>query len=167
MPGGSQFSPLSMRPLPQRGTSAEQLLLQVNPGGVVTDSDFQHTITVNGSPVIVNDRAVVLTFNHLNWAAPQTVYVYAPDDPRAEGDRVVVVQHTVISDTSAVALAVTTVCFGCGHLYGYPPGPLGAVLAGAYGLALGVLRWWCGGLALAVGCHMCADATIFGLLFWS
>ncbi|HEX4998781.1 MAG TPA: Calx-beta domain-containing protein [Terriglobia bacterium] len=67
-----------------------------------TESDFQHTIMVNGVPTVINDRAVVLTFNHLNWNAPQTVHVYAPDDPRAEGDRVVVVQHTVISDISAV-----------------------------------------------------------------
>jgi membrane protease YdiL (CAAX protease family) len=66
-----------------------------------------------------------------------------------------------------VALAVTAVFFGLGHWHGYPPGSLGAVLAGAYGLALGALRWWAGGLALAAGCHVCADATIFGLLLWS
>jgi hypothetical protein len=40
-------------------------------------------------------------------------------------------------------------------------------MAGLYGLALGMLRWWAGGLALAVGCHVCADATIFGLVFSS
>jgi membrane protease YdiL (CAAX protease family) len=68
---------------------------------------------------------------------------------------------------SSVALAATAAVFGFCHLHGYPPGPLGAVLAGAYGLALGILRWWTGGLALAVGCHVCADATIFGLLLWS
>jgi membrane protease YdiL (CAAX protease family) len=68
---------------------------------------------------------------------------------------------------SGVALAVTAVFFGLGHLHGYPPGPVGAVLAGVYGLALGILRWWTGGLALAVGSHACADATIFGLLLWS
>jgi membrane protease YdiL (CAAX protease family) len=66
-----------------------------------------------------------------------------------------------------VALAVTSICFGLGHWHGYPPGPLGASLAGAYGLALGLLRWWTGGLALTVGCHVCADATIFLLLVWS
>jgi membrane protease YdiL (CAAX protease family) len=68
---------------------------------------------------------------------------------------------------NGVALVVTAVLFGVGHLGGYPPGTLGAVLAGAYGLALGILRWWSKGLGLAVGCHVCADATIFGLLFWS
>jgi uncharacterized protein len=65
---------------------------------------------------------------------------------------------------AGTALAVSATVFGLGHLHGYPPGVLGAVLAGLYGLALGVLRWWTGGLALPVACHICADATIFGLL---
>jgi hypothetical protein len=78
-------------------------LSALDPGGIVTDSDFQRTITVNGSPVVINNRSVVLTFTHANWATPQTVHVYAPDDPRSEGDRVVVVQHSVISDISGVA----------------------------------------------------------------
>jgi membrane protease YdiL (CAAX protease family) len=68
---------------------------------------------------------------------------------------------------AGVALIVTSALFGLGHWHGYPPGPLGAVLAALYGLALGLLRWWAGGLGLALGCHMCADATIFGLLWWS
>jgi hypothetical protein len=66
-----------------------------------------------------------------------------------------------------VALAATSVMFGLGHLHGYPPGPLGALLAGIFGLSLGLLRWWTGGLGLAIAVHMCADATIFGLLTWS
>jgi len=66
-----------------------------------------------------------------------------------------------------VALGGTTVLFGLGHLHGYPPGPLGAVLAGLFGLALGLLRLWTGGLGLAIAVHVCADATIFGLLWWS
>jgi uncharacterized protein len=66
-----------------------------------------------------------------------------------------------------VALGATTVLFGLGHLHGYPPGPLGAVLAGVFGLALGLLRWWTGGLGLAIAVHVCADATIFSLLSWS
>jgi membrane protease YdiL (CAAX protease family) len=68
---------------------------------------------------------------------------------------------------AGVALGATTFLFGLGHLHGYPPGPLGAVLAGIFGLSLGLLRWWTGGLGLAIAVHVCADATIFGLLFWS
>jgi membrane protease YdiL (CAAX protease family) len=68
---------------------------------------------------------------------------------------------------NGVALLVTAGFFGVGHLHGYPPGLVGAVLAGTYGLALGLLRWWTGGLGLALACHVCADATIFSLLWWS
>jgi membrane protease YdiL (CAAX protease family) len=63
-----------------------------------------------------------------------------------------------------VAVAATAVIFGLGHMHGYPPGPAGAVLAGLYGVALGLLRWWTGGLGLAIGCHIAADATIFTIL---
>ena len=65
---------------------------------------------------------------------------------------------------AAIAVGGTAVVFGLGHLQGYPPGPLGAVLAGVYGVVLGLLRWWTRGLALPIGCHVCADATIFGIL---
>ncbi len=34
-----------------------------------------------------------------------------------------------------VALGATTILFGLGHVHGYPPGPLGAVLAGIFGMA--------------------------------
>jgi membrane protease YdiL (CAAX protease family) len=47
---------------------------------------------------------------------------------------------------AAVAVGITAACFGLSHLQGYPPGPTGAVLAGLYGMALGLLRWWSGGL---------------------
>ncbi|HEV3415996.1 MAG TPA: CPBP family intramembrane glutamic endopeptidase, partial [Pirellulales bacterium] len=66
-----------------------------------------------------------------------------------------------------VALGATTVVFGLGHLHGYPPWPIGALLAGVFGMALGLLRWWTGGLGLAIAVHVCADATIFSLLSWS
>src|SRR5262249_49267302 len=60
-------------------------------------SDFQHTVTVNGVSTVVDDRSIVLHFTAANWNVAQAVYVYAPDDQRAEGDRVVVTQHSVIS----------------------------------------------------------------------
>ena len=63
-----------------------------------------------------------------------------------------------------VAVLVTSVFFGLGHWNGYPPGWMGAVLAGAYGVGLALLRRWSGGLALSMACHVCADATIFWIL---
>jgi uncharacterized protein len=62
------------------------------------------------------------------------------------------------------ALLVQAVAFGLGHINGYPPGPLGAVLAGVYGLLLGLLRWQARGIGLAIIAHIVADATIFGIL---
>ncbi len=63
-----------------------------------------------------------------------------------------------------VAVGATAAVFGIAHLTGYPPGPLGAVLAGVYGAALGLLRVWVGGLALPIAAHITADATIYGIL---
>lgn len=63
-----------------------------------------------------------------------------------------------------MALVVTSLLFGIGHFDGYPPGILGAIMAGTYGITLGVLRWWTGGLALAYGCHVCADAAIISIV---
>jgi hypothetical protein len=65
---------------------------------------------------------------------------------------------------ATVAIAVTAVLFGMGHTRGYPPGLAGVVLSGGYGVMLGLLRLWAGGLGLVVASHVCADATIFGLL---
>ena len=39
----------------------------------------------------------MLVFDSTNWTTPQTVHVYAVQDTRAEGDRVVVSSHSVIS----------------------------------------------------------------------
>ncbi|WP_203230655.1 calcium-binding protein [Agromyces humi] len=63
-------------------------------------SEFQRHKIVNGVVVDENGRAVVLTFTTVgdNWKTPQRVYLWAVDDPRAEGDRIVVIQHSVISD---------------------------------------------------------------------
>lgn len=63
-----------------------------------------------------------------------------------------------------VAVAATSVLFGFVHQAGYPPGSLGAMLAGVYGLALGALRLSSGGLLAPTNCHVFADATIFGTL---
>lgn len=60
-----------------------------------------------------------------------------------------------------VAVVVTAFLFGYGHMRGYPPGALGAVLAGIYGLCLGWLRVFSGGIGLGVIAHIAADATIF------
>jgi hypothetical protein len=61
------------------------------------DEDFQRSVFVNGEERDIPNRAVVLVFDESNWDQDQEVFIYAPDDDRSEGDRVVVSQHTVIS----------------------------------------------------------------------
>jgi len=65
------------------------------------------------------------------------------------------------------ALIGTAILFGLGHLHGYPPGVLGACLAGMFGAVLGALRLWTGGLLLPIAAHISADATIYGILVHS
>lgn len=60
-----------------------------------------------------------------------------------------------------MAIVATSILFGLGHLEGYPPGPIGAVMAGVYGLCLGGLRQMTGGLGLVIAAHIAADATIY------
>jgi membrane protease YdiL (CAAX protease family) len=62
------------------------------------------------------------------------------------------------------ALIVQALAFGVGHANGYPPGAVGVGLATLYGLLLGVLRLWSGGLGASFLAHVVADATIFALV---
>ena len=62
------------------------------------------------------------------------------------------------------ALLLQAVIFGIAHYQGYPMGALGVVLAAIYGLMLGWLRNWVGGLAAPVLVHVFADATIFAMV---
>lgn len=68
---------------------------------------------------------------------------------------------------ASVTVIATALLFGVGHVRGYPPGPLGACFAALFGLVLGVLRLWTGGLALPIVAHMGADATIYAILIHS
>jgi uncharacterized protein len=59
---------------------------------------------------------------------------------------------------------LTSALFGLGHLHGYPPGLVGAILAGVFGAALCGLRLLTGGLGMSIATHVTADATIFILM---
>jgi len=59
-------------------------------------TQFERTVTIDGRTFQVPNRAVVLKFTATDYGQ-KTVYVFAKDDDRAEGDRVVVTQHSVIS----------------------------------------------------------------------
>ncbi|MCL1598791.1 MAG: hypothetical protein M3094_06385, partial [Actinomycetia bacterium] len=71
-------------------------------------SEYQRAIYIDGVLTSVDNRAVVLTFTAANYNTDQFVYVWAVDevgtteiDPRSEGERVVVVQHSVLSEDDA------------------------------------------------------------------
>jgi uncharacterized protein len=64
------------------------------------------------------------------------------------------------------AVVTTSLLFGIGHLQGYPPGIVGALLACIYGFAMGALRVHTKGLTLPIIAHIFADATIYGILVW-
>ncbi len=52
------------------------------------------------------------------------------------------------------------VAFGVAHLTGFPSGRAGALMAGGWGLLLGVLRVTSRGMAAPYAAHVAADATI-------
>lgn len=62
------------------------------------------------------------------------------------------------------AIVITATLFGYAHRHGYPPGLFGAFLAGLYGLAMGWLRAFTGGIGLPIIAHIFADVTIFTLM---
>jgi membrane protease YdiL (CAAX protease family) len=62
------------------------------------------------------------------------------------------------------ALLAQALAFGAAHYHGFPPGGVGVVLASIYGLMLGMLRTWAGGLAAPIIAHIFADATIFAIV---
>lgn len=63
-----------------------------------------------------------------------------------------------------LAVVVQALAFGVLHVVGIPTGVVGAVMAGAWGVLLGVMRWRTGGIVAPYVAHVAADATIFCML---
>ncbi len=61
---------------------------------------------------------------------------------------------------AGVVLAVQAASFGLAHAHGVPRGVAGVLLAGGWGLLLGLLRRRAGGLLAPILAHVVADATI-------
>lgn len=62
------------------------------------------------------------------------------------------------------ATVAQAVVFGVLHLHGFPRGALGVVLAGIYGLMMGVIRARSGGLWAAWISHVAVDLVIFSVV---
>lgn len=63
-----------------------------------------------------------------------------------------------------IAALVTSIIFGYIHMEGYPPGNIGALLAGIYGFSLACLRIQSKGIGLVIIVHIIADITIYCLI---
>ena len=63
-----------------------------------------------------------------------------------------------------VAIVVQAVAFGVLHVVGVPTGVVGALMAGGWGLLLGLMRWRTQGLLAPYVAHVAADGTIFLML---
>ncbi len=66
----------------------------------------------------------------------------------------------------ALSILLPAVLFGTCHWHGFPSGPVGALLAGSWGVLLGWARRRSGGLLTPLLAHIVADATIFAILAW-
>ena len=67
-------------------------------------------------------------------------------------------------DGPVVAVVVQAAAFGLLHVVGVPAGAVGAVMAGTWGLLLGVMRWRTRGILAPYVAHVAADATIVCML---
>jgi len=129
--------------------------------------------------IAVLSSATLLLFQR--WSRPD-LHAYAAALPKLPGNQIIIagivfaILNAVLEElifrgilftaiesqvSTPMTVIITAALFGYGHMHGYPPGPLGAVLAGIYGLMLGWLRVFTGGLGLPVLAHVVADATIF------
>ncbi|MGH3369916.1 MAG: hypothetical protein ACRDPR_07925, partial [Nocardioidaceae bacterium] len=96
----------SLSPQQERSGSNAGDTMWLSGAGFGSAAAFQYAVTVDGQTKSVPRRGLVLTFTPGNWDAAQTVYLFAADDTRAEGDRVVTVNHSVISDDLGFHAAV-------------------------------------------------------------
>ncbi len=65
---------------------------------------------------------------------------------------------------TAGALLAQAAGFGLGHAKGYPPGAIGAVMAGVFGLMVGLIRVRSAGLLGPWIAHVVGDVTIFWIV---
>ena len=98
------------------------------------------------------DRLAVAVFVVVNATAEEVAY------------RVVAFDAARRSVGPWLAVVVQAATFGTLHVAGFPAGLAGIGLTFLYGLALGAIRLLTGGLRLAIGVHMLADATVAALV---
>ncbi|MCE8556437.1 calcium-binding protein [Ruegeria pomeroyi] len=86
-------------------TEAPRILLDRDGDGIpdggdsvligASEGDYFDTVSVNGTDEQVPTRDVVLVFDSTNWSDAQTVWIAASDDSLEEGERKIVISHSV------------------------------------------------------------------------
>lgn len=140
------------------------------------------TVALIAGVVVVSATALVLWFVLLHpdvsdlrrqlpsmpvWALPFVALGFATVNAMAEeavyrGVVFEALDATLGAGISTIVLQA--VAFGCLHLYGFPRGAVGVVLAAIYGLMLGVVRRRAGGMLAPFIAHVFADVTIVTIL---
>ena len=95
-PPASEHGQLTLGSIPDgppTGNDGETFLVSRTMG---SPTDFTRTITLNGSTKTVQGRSIVLDFTGANWNSLQSVFLFAYDDVRPEGTRILTASHTVL-----------------------------------------------------------------------
>jgi membrane protease YdiL (CAAX protease family) len=104
---------------------------------------------------------------------------YSPPPELAKADGTTAASVLALMSDMPLVLAVGRSCvvwvpntcqaigFGIAHWHGVPSGPSGVALTFVYGLLMGSLHQWSGGLLLPVLCHGVADYFIFAVIAMS
>lgn len=98
------------------------------------------------------------------WVLPLAGASFALLNPTVEEVLFRGALQTMVFDVSArptLAIVVQGAAFGAIHLGGVPGGPLGMVMAGAWGAVLGVIRHRTGSIRVPWLVHVCANVGIF------
>ena len=72
---------------------------------------------------------------------------------------------TVLIRRPVVVISIQAALFGLWHYKGFPGGVVGVAMVFAWGVFLGILRKRSGGMIAPLAGHICADLTIFLILF--
>ncbi len=89
----------ALAPQESQQSGGDSVLVSTDP------AEFEHTDIVNGVPTTVRDHSVVLAFDSTNWNVAQTVHVAAANSTVPQGQRTVVISHSVVAVVTNAAAA--------------------------------------------------------------
>jgi uncharacterized protein len=147
----------------------------VRPGRITADVWALVVLTIAGSAVALAAWASIArptVSPYLRWMAQQPTWLllaglvaFAVLNSIGEEllFRGIFLSELAAASSATLAVVATGIAFAIAHVNGFPSGWFGALMAGVYGLALGVLRVRSRGMLAPFLAHVGADITI-GLL---